>query len=461
MEAAAAILRELPARRRAAEFERECERLRPLGEAYVLRRFGGSLGRADAEDAVADVLIRLHRRMEEGRAPENLRAAFFTSARNAAIDLLRSRAAKPTAPLEVAADAPAQSAIPAERAESREDAVRLQEALRRMRGNYREAIVLRFGLGLTVPEIAAHLGISLPAAKKLLLRATRQVKQRLEAIEGAEFCPEMRDLARHSLLEKEASGLASEAEAAVLHTHFEHCGSCRSFLAELHGALHEVGSAALLGLTAADSLSGRLGVAERLTGLADVATDAAAAGAGRARHLAMKLTGVSGNADSATTGMLAGTGQKIAAVCGAGAATATCLLTGVAGPGIGISASAPQPEPPARVKTVASTPAEPQPVAPAPVPEPAPAPAPSPDPAPEPDRSPAPALNPAAEPTPPPPPTSPPSEFGIEGSSTSASDPAPSVRPAESGGDFGTGGSTGGAGGSAPSQGGGSLGFQG
>jgi RNA polymerase sigma-70 factor (ECF subfamily) len=214
MEVAAAILRELPARRRARDFERECERLRPLGEAYVLRRFGGSLGRADAEDAVADVLIRLHRRMAEGRAPENLRAAFFTSVRNAAIDQLRSRSARPTAPLEAAAEAPALAAIPTERAESREDAVRLQEAIARMRGNYREAILLRFGLGLTVPEIAAHLGISLPAAKKLVLRATRQVKQRLESIEDAQFCPEMREAARHSLFERPRSSTHTSSTAA-------------------------------------------------------------------------------------------------------------------------------------------------------------------------------------------------------------------------------------------------------
>ena len=76
----------LPAQIRARRFERECERLRPLGEAYVLRRFGGSLNRADAEDAVSDVVIRLHRRMTEGRVPDNLRATFFTSVRNAAID---------------------------------------------------------------------------------------------------------------------------------------------------------------------------------------------------------------------------------------------------------------------------------------------------------------------------------------------------------------------------------------
>ena len=67
---------------------------------------------------------------------------------------------------------------------------------------------------LSVPEIARHRGISLPAAKKLVLRATQQVRKRLEAIEGQEFCPEMRALARSSLFEKGASGLASEAGIA-------------------------------------------------------------------------------------------------------------------------------------------------------------------------------------------------------------------------------------------------------
>ena len=116
----------------------------------------------------SEVLIRLHRKVEEGRGPQNLRAAFFTSVRNASIDVLRARAARPTVALEAAGAAEADDVAPQEWAEGREDAARLQEALGRMRSNYREAILLRFGLGLTVPEMAKQLGISLPAAKKLV-----------------------------------------------------------------------------------------------------------------------------------------------------------------------------------------------------------------------------------------------------------------------------------------------------
>jgi RNA polymerase sigma factor (sigma-70 family) len=469
VEAATAILRDLPARRRQRSFEYECERLRPLGEAFVLRRFGDTLNRADAEDVVADVLIRLHRRVSEGYQPENLRAVFFTSVRNAAIDLLRSRSAKPTVALEAAASAPAQGAAPPERAESDEDAVRLQEALARMRENYREAILLRFGLGLTVPEIAQHLSISLPAAKKLVLRSTRQVKDRLAAIEGAEFCPEMRAMARRSLLEKQASGLASESEAEILRTHFQHCGSCKSFLASLHGALHELGSAAVIGLTVGDRL-GRVGVLDHVARWATSVTDVSQAAGGRVRHLGFKLTGAFQSADSPASGILASTSQKIAAVCTAGAATtATCLLTGAVGPGIGVSAPAQKtPDPPPQVRTVPSAAAESPPPAPAPDPEPAPAPSPSSDssPAPAPDPTPvAPAESvPAPAPVESEPTAPPPSEFGIEGGSSSASSPAPAPTPsptpsASSGGSFGGGGGSESS--ASHSSGGGSIGFQG
>ena len=212
-----------------------------------------------------------------------------------------------------------------------------------MRGNYREAIVLRFGLGLSVPEIARHLGISLPASKKLVLRATRQARKRLEAIEEQEFCPEMRELARSSLFEKEASGLASEAEERILHAHFEHCGSCRSFLASLHDSLHELGSGALLAGVATGQL-GKVGPFGHLVRWLGQASHVAQAGAAKLRFAAFKATGALQPTDAGTAGALAGTGQKIAAICTAGAATtATCLATGIIGPGIGISAPPPPP----------------------------------------------------------------------------------------------------------------------
>ena len=358
MEAASAV-----SGRHARRFERECERLRPLGEAYLLRHFGHQLGRADAEDAVAEVLIRLHQRAAEGRVPDNLRAMFFTSARNAAIDLLRARAARPaTVGLEAAAGAPDESADLPERAESRETVVRFQEALARMREGYRETIMLRFGLGLTVPEIATHFQISEAAAKKRVLRAGRQVRKRMAAIEGEEFCPQMRELARGFAFESEATGLASEAESEALRAHFGHCGSCRSYLTSLRAELHDLGSGALAALLGGERLAGHVDLLHRFGHWAGGAADTAQAGLERLRHLALRGAAPLSAGDG-PAGAAMGTGQKIVAVCGAGAAaTATCVLGGAVGPGIG--ATSHPVRPPAKVRRLSS---EDAPATPAPV----------------------------------------------------------------------------------------------
>jgi RNA polymerase sigma factor (sigma-70 family) len=467
MEAASAV-----SRIRARGFERECERLRPLGEAYVLRRFGDALGRADAEDAVAEVLIRLHRRAAEGHLPDNLRAMFFASVRNAAIDLLRARAARPaTVGLEAAASAAEEGGVPAELAESRERAVRLQEALARMRGSYRETILLRFGLGLTVPEIAAHFQISEAAAKKRVLRAGAQVRKQMAAIDAEEFCPQMRELARSSAFEKQAGGLASEPEVEALRAHFSHCGPCRAYLMRLRGELHDLGSTALAGLLAGHHLVGRVGALRQLGRWAGAVGETAQGVGERLRHFALRAVAPFSSGDGAAGAMM-GTGQKIAAVCGAGAAaTATCLLSGAVGPGIGAAIHPGHGDrPPApKVKRLSS-----QDVPLAPVSS-EPAVATPGETAPSPDSGSSASKHQAAPEAAPPPPTPPqaseavretspaPSEFGIEESSSSggassgaAGSAAESPPPAPA---FGEGSAAGGGGSGSAS--GGAVGFHG
>jgi RNA polymerase sigma factor (sigma-70 family) len=479
MEAASAV-----SRIRARALERECERLRPLGEAYLTRHFAGQIGRADAEDVIAEVLIRIHREARAGRAPRNLRAMFLTSAHNGAIDLLRARAVRPaTVGLEAVAEAPDARAAPAERAESHEDAVRLQEALARMRANYRETILLRFGLGLTVPEIAAHFEISEAAAKKRLLRAIAQVRKRMAAIDAEEFCPQMRELARRSAFEKQASGLAGEAEAEALRAHFSHCGPCRSFLVQLRGELHDLGSTAAGALLTGHRLGGRVDLLHQLGNWAGAAADAAQGAGDRLRHLALRGAAPFSSGDGAAGAMM-GTGQKIVAVCGVGAtATATCLLSGAVGPGIGVAIhpghtdhrSAPK----LKRLSAQEVPLAPLPSEAAAAAEKAPSPETGAESAPAhqaPDVAPAPAPPKVSEAAPETSaPSPPPSEFGIEGGSTSDGTPSgsgssPSGSAAESppaaarqapasGG--GSAGAAGGGSGSAASAGGGSVGFQG
>jgi RNA polymerase sigma-70 factor (ECF subfamily) len=331
---AARTLTSLPERMRRRRFTEACEELRPLGIAYVLRRFGGSLDRADAEDVVAEVIIRFDRLDAAGRPPERLRPAFFQSCRNAALDHLRYRGVRPTAPLEAAEWEPTDAPGPEEHAESHENVVRLREAMARMRPNYREAIVLRFGLDLSVPEIAEQVGISLPAAKKLVLRSTAQIRDRMEAIEERSFCPEMREIAERSVIDGELAGVSDRAESAAVKAHLEHCGACRGFLAALRSNLHELGGTVLLGGIAA----GKLGLASRLTSGFHTAVHGAQAGIDRVRLASYRAGGALRPEGADSAGLLAGAGQKVAAVCTAGVAgAATCAATGILGPGIGLT----------------------------------------------------------------------------------------------------------------------------
>jgi RNA polymerase sigma factor (sigma-70 family) len=343
---AARNLTDLPERIRMRRFTLACEELRPLGVAYVLRQFGQSLDPADAEDAVAEVIIRFHRLAAVGRPPDRLRPAFFSSVRNAALDLLRYRGVRPTAPLEAAARKSADGPRPEDHAEAHEDLVRLREAMARMRPGYREVIVLRFGLGLTVPQIAEHLGISLPAAKKRVLRSTAQIRDRIEAIDGRQFCPQMRELARRSVLDGEIAGLSEQADGAAIRAHLEHCGPCRGFLAALRSGLHELGG----GLLLAGLAGGKLGLSGRLLSGLHGVVDGAQAAAARVRLASYRASGALAPEGGNSAGLLAGTGQKLAAVCTAGAASAaTCLATGIVGPGLGVGAPRqvdPHPTPP-------------------------------------------------------------------------------------------------------------------
>jgi len=120
----------------------------------------------------------------------------------------------------------------------------------------------------------------------------------------------------------------------------------------------------MLGLTAVEGAN-RAGLADHLGAWADAATNAAHAGVDRVRHAVFKLGAVAQSGDGAAGGALMGTGQKIAAVCTAGAAaTATCVATGIVGPGVATPLT---PSPghhdshPAKVKQV-STPAPAAPV---------------------------------------------------------------------------------------------------
>jgi RNA polymerase sigma-70 factor (ECF subfamily) len=74
----------------------------------------------------------------------------------------------------------AKDSSPSQRAQRREQAVLLAEALERLPPDYREVIILRHLEGLSFPQVAQHLGRSVDSVEKLWIRALDRLRRTLD-----------------------------------------------------------------------------------------------------------------------------------------------------------------------------------------------------------------------------------------------------------------------------------------
>ncbi|MDQ6746099.1 MAG: sigma-70 family RNA polymerase sigma factor, partial [Actinomycetota bacterium] len=148
----------------------------------LVRHCAGIVGDADAEEAVQDALVRAHGALRRrGTEIRDLRAWLHVIARNAALNVLRSRSSRPVpAPpgcelADVSARRPA---------EEREQLGELVAAIRALPERQRHAIVMHELEGRTLDEIASSLGTSNGAVRQLLHRARAAMRLRLDALAG-------------------------------------------------------------------------------------------------------------------------------------------------------------------------------------------------------------------------------------------------------------------------------------
>jgi RNA polymerase sigma-70 factor, ECF subfamily len=165
-----------------AAFERM---VRAYGPPLSRFAFGLLGSQEDADDIVQDVLWRVWDGREDWWPTVSLRAYLFTAVRNRALNLLqRGRvSARYQEATQQAAEHDAElQAIPspAEVFEAEEERTALTAALRRAFAGLTErqqsAVRLRYEEGLTFPEAAAALGVSLSAAEKIVARAIRVMR---------------------------------------------------------------------------------------------------------------------------------------------------------------------------------------------------------------------------------------------------------------------------------------------
>jgi RNA polymerase sigma-70 factor, ECF subfamily len=135
----------------------------------------------DAEDLTTQTFIQAYRHFERAQRESNgrpLRPWLIRIAHNLAANYYRDRSRKPTSLLEEAeiiGDVHDTEQV----VEGREELTKVLEAVRSLPDDRREAMIMRFALGMDNKEIARALGRSEGATKVLIHRAIRQLEEQV------------------------------------------------------------------------------------------------------------------------------------------------------------------------------------------------------------------------------------------------------------------------------------------
>ena len=151
--------------------------------SYAYYRIGNH---HDAEDLTEQTFLQAYRHFARAR-PESdgrpLRPWLIRIAHNLAANYYRDRSRKPQTPLE-SIEPPAARHSTEDLVEGREELRAVIENLQELPDDRREALVMRFALGMDNREIARAMGKSDGATKVLIHRAIKQLQELLDA-EGA------------------------------------------------------------------------------------------------------------------------------------------------------------------------------------------------------------------------------------------------------------------------------------
>ncbi|MFO0725506.1 MAG: sigma-70 family RNA polymerase sigma factor [Myxococcota bacterium] len=190
----------------------------------------------DAKEVLQDTLLAIARAVPSFRGDAALSTWIFQIARRFCQKRHRRRKGAP-ARLEALDQAVAVAdprPDPEQQADAKEVSDALGEALRALPAAAREVVVLRDVEGLTAPEVAKTLGISVQAVKSRLHRARAQLLVALEgeAPSSEQDCP---DIA--AMFSQELEGDLSPAICRKMEQHLSTCKHCRTTCASMQKSL--------------------------------------------------------------------------------------------------------------------------------------------------------------------------------------------------------------------------------
>ena len=136
----------------------------------------------DAEDLTEQTFLQAYRHFERAQresAGRPLRPWLIRIAHNLAANYYRDRARKPQTPIDDAGVISAPHTTEA-LVEDRDDLKRILECVQHLPDDRREALIMRFALGMDNREIAGALGRTEGATKVLIHRAIKQLEEGLK-----------------------------------------------------------------------------------------------------------------------------------------------------------------------------------------------------------------------------------------------------------------------------------------
>jgi len=210
------------------------------GVAPAIERFGRRMcgNPHDADDVLQDTLLSIATHLGEFEGRSSLLSWVFTLTRNACARRRRGLKNQPHLSDTQAPDPRDPAATPEERAADRELAAVLGRALDALPEPYREVILLRDVEGLSAPDAAMALGVSVDALKSRLHRARESLRTALlpafeaNAPRPSSACPEVA-----TLWSRKLEGDLSQHDCATMEEHLKTCPACSTACDALKKAL--------------------------------------------------------------------------------------------------------------------------------------------------------------------------------------------------------------------------------
>ena len=135
----------------------------------------------DAADVIQESRVRAFRFLNRCKDPANFKAWLFRIVSNQCKTYITRGTRRRTVPLEEGAEMTAPH-DPAHDATVADLQRRVRRALMDLPADQREALLLKYVEGLSLPEMAEVLGVSVPALKMRLLRGRESLRDKLEGL---------------------------------------------------------------------------------------------------------------------------------------------------------------------------------------------------------------------------------------------------------------------------------------